>query len=215
MQDETDYNNQGVDMPKKPSAWLTEKYTAPSGKIYQRYVLDEKGQRIPKDPNATPEQIEKVKVERKTAEVKAAELAAKKDRKMKNALARLHKQRHAKRLVPVDVLRPMQELFERAAAGKANLRSVDFYDRNSTYRIVLANVEQEWLLIHAIIKKNMDFEHKWFFFNPRNEAHVDFDHLAHIESKVGDKGIPWPEKSTAEKPVEPPVKVRKPRKTAA
>lgn len=215
MQDETDYNNQGVDMPKKLSAWLTEKYTAPSGKIYQRYVLDEKGQRIPKDPNATPEQIEKVKIERKTAEQRAAELTAKKDRRMKNALARLHKQRHAKRLVPLDVVRPMLELFNRAVAGKANLRSVDFEDRNSTYRIVLANVEQEWLLIHAIIKKNMDFEHKWFFFNPRNEAHVDFDHLAHIASKVGDKGIPWPEKSTAAPPVEPPVKMRKPRKTAA
>ncbi len=215
MQDDTTDVNQGVDMPKKLSAWLTEKYTAPSGKIYQRYVLDEKGQRIPKDPNATPEQIEKVKIERKTAEQRAAELAAKKDRRMKNALARLHKQRHAKRLVPLDVVRPMLELFNRAVAGKANLRSVNFEDRNSTYRIVLANVEQEWLLIHAIIKKNMDFEHKWFFFNPRNEAHVDFDHLAHIASKVGDKGIPWPEKSTAAPPVEPPVKMRKPRKTAA
>lgn len=216
MQDETDYNNQGVDMPKKPSAWLTEKYTAPSGKIYQRYVLDEKGQRIPKDPNATPEQIEKVKVERKSAEQKAAELQAKKDRKMKNALARAHKQRHGKRFVPVDVLRPMSELFERAMSGKnVNLRNADFDDRNSTYRIVLANLEREWLLIHAIIKKNMDYEHRWFFFNPRNEAHIDFDHLAHIESKVGDKGLQWPEKSTAEKPVEAPVKMRKPRKPKA
>lgn len=214
MQDEIDVN-QEANMPKKPSAWLTEKYTAPSGKIYQRYVLDEKGQRVPKDPNATPEQIEQVKVERKSAEQKAAELQAKKDRKVKNALARAYKVHHGKKLVPVDVVRPMGELLTKAKAGKANLRCVDFDGRNSTYRIVLANLDRDWLLIHAIIKKNMDFEHKWFFFNPLNEAHVEFDVDAHRASKVGDKGLQWPEKSTAEKQVEAPIKMRKSRKSVA
>jgi hypothetical protein len=215
MQDDTIDVNQGVDMPKKPSAWLTEKYTAPSGKIYQRYVLDEKGQRVPKDPNATPEQIEQVKVERKSTEEKAAELQAKKDRKMKNALTRAYKVRHGKKLVPSDIAKQMAELADRVKGGKGQLRCVEFDEKNSNFRIVLANLDNDWLLVHAQVKTNMDYEHKWFFFNPYNEAHIDFDYLAHIESKVGDKGLQWPDKSTAEKPVVPDVKMRKPRKPKA
>lgn len=202
-------------MPKKPSAWLTEKYTAPSGKVYQRYVLDEKGQRIPKDPSATPEQIEKVNIERKSAETRAAELAAKKERKVKNALAKAYKVRHGKKLVPSDIARQMVELVDRVKAGRGQLRCVDFSERNSSYRIVLANLERDWLLIHAQIKKNMDYVHKWFFYNPYNEIHVDFDYLAHIESKVGDKGLQWPDKSDVAPPAIEPVKLRKPRKRVA
>ncbi len=37
---------------KTESKWLTEKYTAKSGKVYQRYVLDKHGNKISKDGSA-------------------------------------------------------------------------------------------------------------------------------------------------------------------
>lgn len=195
-------------MAKAPSAWLTEKYTAPSGKIYQRYVLDEKGNKIPRDPNMTPEQIAAIKTQ-KVEKVKKAEIdEKKKDQKIRNKLNRAYRKSHAKRLVPIDITAQMRVVFEKAKKGEGNVRCVEFEERNSTYRIVLADNDKDWLLVHAQIKKNMDYEHKWFFFNPFNEASQSFDHLAHIESKVGDKGLQWPEKSTAALP-EPEVKKAK------
>jgi len=209
---------EGLNMAKAPSMWLTEMYTSPNGKTYKRYVLDQNGQRIPKDSSLTPEQIEqlmKEKAAEKTKKETSEEAAARKDRKIKNALAREHKHRHGHRLVPIYITRDMRELMEKAQTGKANPRCMEYDDKSSNYRVILANPEREWFLIHAQIKKNLDIVHKWFFYNPNNEAHIDFDHIAHIESKVGDKGLQWPEKSTAEPSPPPPApKNRRPRKAA-
>ena len=199
-------------MARSPSPWLVEKYTAPSGKIYQRYVLDEKGQRIAKDPNATPETVAKVikdKKEKVTADQVAAE---KKAKKITRQLNKAYKAKHAKRLVPMDLLGPLCTAFDRQKKGQGSIRSGDFADRNDGYRVVLFDTDKDWLLIHATLKRGFEYRHKWFFFNPYNEAHIDFDADAHRASKLGDAGIQWPDKSTAEPPAPPVVKVKKARK---
>lgn len=172
-------------MARKPSIWLTERYVNSKGHEYQRYVLDANGNRVLRDPNVTPESIVKETTTREQRQKKAV-----------SKINRLHKKMHSKHPVPIFVLGEMRRIFDLQKKNEGNIRSSEFVEKNAEYHVVLFNSEKDWLLIHALIKKAVDYEDKWFFFNPYNEAVIPFIKEVHKPGH-GDHFIQWPEKDTS------------------
>lgn len=158
-------------MSRNTSAWLTEKYTSKTGAVYQRYVLDEDGHKILKNTEKSKQIMNKTPILNDTIS---------------------HKAFKKKKIMPHSLLIRMRDTFNKQKKNQATIRSAEFFENNEEYRVVLFNEKLDWLLIHAMIKKNMEFEDKWFFLNPYTEVAINFDVEAHRKSGVKDSGLAWP-----------------------
>jgi hypothetical protein len=107
-------------MAKKPSMWVTEKYTAKNGKEYQRYALDDQGNKIPRDAS----NVEAIVAER----AKQQHTTHKRKSIMKHHL--------------------LAELEKQYYRDLKHLQVADIRDGKSTCRVILIG-KDDWLLIRV------------------------------------------------------------------
>jgi len=159
-------------MAKKKGIWKTEKYTAKSGKVYQRYVLDDAGNKILRDdvdPNTVdPEQL------------KPAAKSTKPSPKRKRGPAR---KRH-KRIIPDYIVETMR--------NATSLRAT-FNDGRVQYIVVLneefVNGRDSGWMIVRISKVQSD---KFIFFNLRTQEWKPFDKETD-KPGWGNEAVIWPD----------------------
>jgi hypothetical protein len=158
-------------MARQKSIWKTEKYTASNGKEYQRYVLDEAGNKVLRDDvdptTVDPEQL------------KPAAKAAKPDPKRVRKVAR----KHTKRIVPDHIVESMR--------NATSLRA-PYFDGNDCYVVIVdekhVNERDSGWMIVRISKTKSD---KMVFFNLRTREWKPFD-VATDKPGRGNSAIIWP-----------------------
>ena len=176
---------------KRQSQWLMVKKTAKNGKIYQHYLKDAKGQRIPR-ATATEEQL------KMTTEVQGAknEQAEKRAKKMAKKINKIQKAKAKHRKIAIDIQVKLRDAFDGQKKGKAALRSGEYYDRNTDYHAVQCDIETDWVLLHSITKKaQQTYTEEWFFFNPYNGDWKTFDIATYLAMPKHIRFIDWPVKS--------------------
>lgn len=160
-------------MAKRKSIWKTEKYESKSGKIYQRYVLDDDGNRVLRDdidPNSvSAEDLEAGKASQ-----------TKPSPKRKRGPAR----KRSRRIVPDYIVDMMKEA--------TSLRST-FNDGRVQYIVVIdeksVNERDSGWMILRISKVQSD---KFIFFNYRTQEWKPFDKETDKPGH-GNSAIIWPE----------------------
>ena len=160
-------------MARKESIWQTEKYTTKSGKTYQRYVLDDQGNKVLKD-GVDPATVD-------PEEFNPKEAAKKRDADP-NRKRRPARKAH-RRIIPSYVVDRMRTAL--------NLHCT-FEDKRDAYRVILTEVhatgaDNGWLLVRAM-KRNSD---KIIFFNIITEEWILFQADIH-KPGYGNKSIIWP-----------------------
>lgn len=159
-------------MAKQKSIWKTEKYTTSSGKEYQRYVLDEAGNKVLRD-DIDPTTID-------PEQLKPAAKSAKPDPKR---IRKVSKKR-TKRIVPDHIVEAMK--------NATSLRA-PYFDGRDAYIVVIdekyVNSRDSGWMIVRISKPHGD---KYIFFNLRTREWKPFD-IATDKPGKGDRAIIWPE----------------------
>lgn len=159
-------------MARKKSIWKTEKYTTASGKEYQRYVLDENGNKVLRD-DIDPSTVDPEKL-------KPAAKSAKPDPKRIRRASR----KRIKRVVPDHIVAMMRE----ATALRA-----PFFDGRDCYIVVLDEMfvtsrDSGWVIIR-ISKTQSD---KMVFFNIRTQEWKPFNKETD-KPGAGNAAVIWPE----------------------
>jgi len=178
--------------PSSKSQWLMVKKTAKSGKVYQHYLKDAKGQRIPRS-TATEEQIAM------TMEIQGAK-NEKAVKKAKRGYAKMNKMLRAKakrRKLPVEIANSLRDAFDGQKKETKSIRSGEFAEKNADYHVVMFDIETDWLLIHSTIKKGQQqYVEEWFFFNPYNGDWAAFDVVTYLATDKDTRSVDWPTRST-------------------
>jgi len=187
------------------SKWLMIKKVSKSGKTYTHYAKDAKGNRIPKD-GVTPEQL--AALQGPTPEHKA-----KAERRQKRAIAKINKMQKEKRtkqkIVGTTAIE-MARIWDLQKHNKASIRGGDFGEKGTDYRVVEFNIEKDWLLIHAQVKKGpAKIDDEWYFYSPVAEVWQPFDINAYL-ALPKPRTINWPEKAI--KVIAPQEEVPTPKK---
>lgn len=176
------------------SQWLMVKKTAKSGKVYQHYLKDSKGQRILR-ATATPEQIAmttKIQGQKTEKEVKRVKNSTKK-------LNKIIKAKNKNRKISIEVQALLRDTFDGQKRGTKNIRSGEYYDRQTDYHVVMFDTETDWLLLHSTTKKGQQqFVEGWFFYNPYNGDWAEFDIVHYLAAPKEEKIINWPTRSSKE-----------------
>lgn len=159
-------------MARQKSIWKTEKYTTTSGKEYQRYVLDENGNKVLRD-DIDPATVDPEKL-------KPAAKAAKPDPKRTRKPAR----KRTKRIVPDHVVANMREA--------TSLRAC-FFDGKDNYIVVIdekhVNGRDSGWMIVRISKTQSD---KMIYFNLRTGEWKPFNKETD-KPGTGNAAIIWPD----------------------
>jgi hypothetical protein len=195
---------------KSQSEWLMVKKQARSGKVYQHYLKDAKGQRILR-ATATQEQLAMTtKIQTaKTTERSAARVKStnKKLNKLINASAKRHK-------IPVDIKNLLVKNFDNQKIGKCSMLCGEYCDKSSDWRPIEFNASADWLLIHFSAKKGQNsYVEEYYFYNPYNEDWVAFDIDAYL-ALPKPRTINWPAKSVKVLEAEPIPETKKAKKSS-